>query len=146
MEEKYTNIKKRVLQIAKNKEITIEKFLKSIGMTYGSFKGKALKGTLNSDAIVEIYTKYSDINIEWLITGNGEMFKHDKHHVAYQGDIEADFLLDPPANYGGDLMANCEHTQIKLEESRRTIQLLLEQLQHNRCDLCIHKFEMKKNH
>jgi hypothetical protein len=102
------------------------------------------EGSIRSDICEKISYQYSDINLEWLITGNGEMFKHDKYHVAYQGDIEADFLSDPPADYGDALTANCEHIQIKLEESRRTIQLLLEQLQLNRCDLCIHKFEMKK--
>lgn len=75
MEEKYTNIKERLLFYAKNQGIGIEKFLESIGMTYGSFKGKAKKGTLNSDALVEIYTKYPDINIDWLLTGKGEMLK-----------------------------------------------------------------------
>lgn len=77
MDEKYTFIKERVLELAKAKGITIEIFLESIGMTYGSFKGKAKKGTLNSTAIEEIYTNYPDVSLEWLITGKGEMLKSD---------------------------------------------------------------------
>jgi hypothetical protein len=47
MEKIYINIKERVLYVAKYKEISIENFLLKIGMTYGSFKGKAKKaGTI----------------------------------------------------------------------------------------------------
>lgn len=77
MEEKYTNIKERLLYFAKNQSIGIENFLENIGMTYGSFKGKAKEGSLNSNAIAEIYTKYPSINIDWLLTGTGSMLKRD---------------------------------------------------------------------
>jgi len=75
MEKKYTNIKERLLYYAKNQSISIEKFLDSIDITYGSFKGKAKEGSLNSTTLVNIYTKYPNINIDWLLTGNGEMLR-----------------------------------------------------------------------
>lgn len=75
MVNKLTNIKARVLQIAKYKGITYEIFCDSIGMTYGSFKGAAKYRPLNSDAIGNIVSTHNDINAEWLITGNGEMLK-----------------------------------------------------------------------
>lgn len=75
MEKKTTNIKERVLIFCKYKGYSIEPFLESIGMTYGSFKGKAKEGSLNSDAIANIYTNFSDLNLEWLLTGTGEMIK-----------------------------------------------------------------------
>jgi len=78
MDKKYTYIKERVLSIADFKSISKEKFLADIGMTYGSFKGKAKEGTLNSDAVAKIYTKHPDINIEWLLTGKGEMIKNEE--------------------------------------------------------------------
>lgn len=87
MDEKYTNIKERLLYFAKNQSIGIEKFLENIGMTYGSFKGKAKEGSLNSNAIVEIYTKYPQINIEWLLTGNGPMIKVEHKGEPPDGSI-----------------------------------------------------------
>lgn len=75
MVNKLTNIKERVLQIAKYKEIPYEKFCENIGMTYGSFKGAAKERPLNSDAIDNIISIHSEINADWLITGNGEMLK-----------------------------------------------------------------------
>ncbi|WP_430811303.1 MULTISPECIES: S24 family peptidase [unclassified Carboxylicivirga] len=73
MDNNYTTIKERVLYFAKNQNIGIEFLLKKIGMTYGSFKGKAKKGTLNSDAIDNLLTIYPNINPRWLISGQGEM-------------------------------------------------------------------------
>jgi hypothetical protein len=81
MDEKYTNIKERLLYFAKNQSIGIENFLENIGMTYGSFKGKAKEGSLNSNALVEIYTKYPEINIEWLLTGTGNMLNENLNLV-----------------------------------------------------------------
>lgn len=75
IEKKYANIKERVLYFAKNQNISIEFFLESIGMSYGSFKGKAKEGSLNSDAIEKILTNYPSVNAEWLLTGNGDMEK-----------------------------------------------------------------------
>lgn len=73
MDKKYTNIKERVLYIAESKGVSKEKLLESIGMTYGSFKGKAKNRSLNSDAIEKILTIYEDINPDWLLTGSGEI-------------------------------------------------------------------------
>ncbi|WP_459926494.1 hypothetical protein [Flavobacterium covae] len=91
MDEKYTYIKERLLYYAKNQGFKIESFLDSIGMTYGSFKGKAKEGSLNSSAIAEIYTKYTDLNIGWLLTGNGEMLKTNITTEAVQENSGIDY-------------------------------------------------------
>lgn len=75
MEDKSTNIKERVLQIAEFKRVTKEKFFKQIGMTYGNFKGKSKETPLNSNAIADISSIHSDISLEWLLTGKGDMLK-----------------------------------------------------------------------
>ncbi|WP_392471256.1 helix-turn-helix transcriptional regulator [Sphingobacterium cellulitidis] len=73
MENKSSNIKERVLQIAEIKGVGKEKFFETIGMTYGNFKGKSKETPLNSNAIADIFTIYPDINLEWLLTGRGEI-------------------------------------------------------------------------
>jgi hypothetical protein len=72
MVKNYTTIKERLRQLAKDKNISYEKLYQIIGMTDGSFKGTAIKRSLNSDAIVKFYTEYPDVNLEWLITGKEE--------------------------------------------------------------------------
>lgn len=73
MDNKTSNIKERVLQIAEFKGIAKERFCESIGMTYGNFKGKSKETPLNSNAIADILTLYPDISSNWLITGKGIM-------------------------------------------------------------------------
>lgn len=73
MENKFSNIKGRVLQVAELYNVSKEKFCKEIGVTYGNFKGQALKTPLNSNAVANILAKYRDINPRWLILGEGDM-------------------------------------------------------------------------
>jgi hypothetical protein len=71
------NIKSRVLLIAENKGIRKTEFFNDLGLSYANFKGIQKTTALNSDAIVTILSRFPDIEPEWLLTGNGEMFRHD---------------------------------------------------------------------
>jgi repressor LexA len=73
MENKFTKIKYRVLQIAEHYRINKENFFKRIGMTSANFRGNAKETPLNSNAIENIIANYPEINLQWLLTGEGEM-------------------------------------------------------------------------
>lgn len=73
MEENLTNIKERVIEVAKTKGFRLEDFFCKIGSSYGNFKGKSKNTALSSDAIAEISSIIPDLNLTWLITGSGEM-------------------------------------------------------------------------
>lgn len=75
MERNLTNIKERILYYTDNKGLAKEKFFENLGTTYGNFKGKAKEQALSSDIIERIVSNYEDINLEWLLTGKGEMIK-----------------------------------------------------------------------
>lgn len=45
------------------------------GISRGYFS--KFKGSLGSDTILKIYSKIPDLNLEWLLTGEGEMLKRD---------------------------------------------------------------------
>ena len=75
MDNKFTNIKERILFIIEYHNDTRENFFNKIGMTYGNFKGSQKNRPLNSDAIVNILSIYTDIDPEWLVTGKGDMLK-----------------------------------------------------------------------
>lgn len=83
MENIETNIKERVLQIAKAKGIKYEVFFEELGVTYGNFKGKAKGTPLNSDTVANILDKHYDINPEWLLTGHGEMWRSNRRGVVF---------------------------------------------------------------
>mgnify|MGYP000399435739 CR=1 FL=1 len=69
MENKFTSIKDRVVQIAERQGISKEAFFKSIQMTSASFRGKAKETPLNSNAIVNIITEYPEVDLYWLLSG-----------------------------------------------------------------------------
>ncbi|MBW4362664.1 S24 family peptidase [Flavobacterium taihuense] len=74
-------IKKRIIQVLENKGIPKEVFYKKIGMTSASFRGKASETPINSIAIENILSEIPDLNINWLLTGNGSMIKSDSNFI-----------------------------------------------------------------
>lgn len=66
-------IKKRIIQLLEFKGIAKENFYKEIGMTSANFRGKASETPINSNAIVNILSIIPDLNIYWLLTGDGDM-------------------------------------------------------------------------
>jgi len=74
--EKITTIKERVLLFAEKQEVSKQDFFKKTGLNYDNFKGKSKNTALGSDSIVDIFTTYPNLNLEWLIAGKGEMLKN----------------------------------------------------------------------
>lgn len=121
MDKKYTNIKERVIFFAKSSGLSIEPFLLSIGMTYGSFKGKAKEGSLNSEAIAKIFTNHPLINLEWLLTGKGKMIKEDKNeHLNSEKTTLKEDLNSPDVEL---LQKDLEDAKATLESQKDMIDL-----------------------
>ena len=91
MVDKSSNIKERILQLASFKGISYEKFFKDIGMSYGNFKGKSKLTPLNSNAIADIFTRFPEVNLEWIITGEGNMLK--KHSQPESDKVQANNIF-----------------------------------------------------
>lgn len=108
MSKKLSNVKERVLFIAENKGIAKNKFIESIGMTYGNFNGSQRKRPLNSDAINNILSNNPEISAEWLLTGEGSMIKEENvRNVKAKSNITGIPLLPISAFAGiGDTAAN----------------------------------------
>lgn len=96
----FTNIKERVMEVAERQPITKEEFFKSIGMTSANFRGKAKDSPLNSNAIVNIITKYPDTDLHWLLFG------------------DADIVQEPPKKYGAS----------NVDDKDKLIETLLDQI------------------
>lgn len=84
----FSMIKQRVLQVIDLKGVKKEDFFNEIGMTSANFRGKAKETPLNSTAIENIFTVVPDLNMEWLITGKGEILK-SKNALAGNTSLEA---------------------------------------------------------
>ena len=63
------------------KKISPHAFEKKIELSNGYFS-KQLKhlGSVGSDILIRIHLTYSDINILWILTGEGQMLKEDDLH------------------------------------------------------------------
>ncbi|MCL7989323.1 hypothetical protein M8998_15335 [Sphingobacterium sp. lm-10] len=75
MDEISTNIKDRILKIADIKQLNKDKFIESLNQKYSNYRGLSKKSSPSADVIAEISTKHPDINIEWVLTGQGEMLR-----------------------------------------------------------------------
>lgn len=73
MVKKTTLIKERILQVAEYKGISKEKFIEGLGQSYNNYKGRSKNTSVSSEIIAEISTKYPDINLIWLLKGEGDM-------------------------------------------------------------------------
>ena len=70
-------IKERILQILDYYREPKEKFFEKIGFTSANFRGKNKEKSVGSDIIEKIFTEFPEINLDWLLTGNGSMIKED---------------------------------------------------------------------
>ena len=71
------SIKDRILQIADVKGIKREIFFDKINSSYSNFRGKSKNSSPSADVIVEISSNYPEINLDWILTGNGEILKNN---------------------------------------------------------------------
>lgn len=74
-------IKERIIQFIDYKGVVKERFYEKIGMTSANFRGKAKETPINSTAIENILSEFPDLNLEWLITGKGEMILGNTQNV-----------------------------------------------------------------
>jgi len=68
-------IKERIVQLIETKRVPKEKFFSELGVTSANFRGNARLTPVNSDIIAKIFAVFPDVNLEWLITGEGQMLK-----------------------------------------------------------------------
>lgn len=66
-------IKDRMIEFIDSKSIVKERFYEMIGMTSANFRGPARNSPINSKAIKKMLEKFPDLNLYWLITGEGQM-------------------------------------------------------------------------
>lgn len=126
MVNKFPNIKERVMQLAKRAPMTQEAFFKSIGMTSASFRGKALHTQLKSEAIVNIVTKYPDVDVYWLLLGKRKSAWEVKiddpratYQTAHQTCEEKDEMITLLKNQIEELKLDKENLRELLELARK---------------------------
>lgn len=67
-----SEIKERMISLAESLNISARDFSKKIGKDPSYIKG--IKKEISTDVLRNIYLNFPEINIMWIITGNGEKF------------------------------------------------------------------------
>lgn len=70
-----STVKQRVMQLLKDKGVVVSKFFPDNGISYSVFRGQQLSQSLSSDVLAIILTNFPDANIDWILSGEGEMYK-----------------------------------------------------------------------
>lgn len=73
-------IQERILKYLDYKGITPYRFCKDLGISMGYLDKK---GAIGTDKYLKIIEYYTDLNANWLLTGNGEMIKRNVNEMPY---------------------------------------------------------------
>lgn len=73
--QKIDEIKKRLLQFAKEQKLIMGDFYEKISLAPSNFSGKAMYGSLKSENIVTVLKMYPELSADWLLLEKGEMLR-----------------------------------------------------------------------
>lgn len=76
------SVKNRIKEYCKAEKLSISAFEESIGVSNGYVN--AISKSIGIDKLNTIIEKYSNLNIEWLLTGKGSMLKDAPLPIAHQ--------------------------------------------------------------
>ncbi|OAV65493.1 hypothetical protein Barb6XT_02379 [Bacteroidales bacterium Barb6XT] len=81
---KISPIKERILLFAKNKGISKRNFYLKIGVSRGTLEAST---GITEDIVAKFITAYPEVDIIWLITGNGNMLKDDNKEQEVPNEV-----------------------------------------------------------
>lgn len=80
-----STVKERLTEYLKAKRISKSEFGKVVGVSNAYVS--AIRKTISTEKIQSIAASYPDLNIEWLLTGEGEMLKTQSANSVVTGDV-----------------------------------------------------------
>lgn len=112
----------RLYQLFDYKGDSVYKISKEIGVSNGYFsKTRAKQGSVGSDIIEKIVSYYTDLSLDWLLTGNGTMLKEEEANTISAPDGVGDgvptgyYYPDVSASAGLDIsLSNYEKEKIAI--------------------------------
>lgn len=73
--EKILNMKERLLKMIDYLELSVRSFESICGLQRGNISNMTEKSTIGSDKLAKIIDVFPIFNVEWLLTGQGEMLR-----------------------------------------------------------------------
>lgn len=69
------NTKERIMQIAVDKGLSRLAFLKKCSLRRGLLDSDKMDQSVSDKQLAAIFTAFPEVNLEWLLTGDGSMYK-----------------------------------------------------------------------
>ena|SRR5690554_130477 len=93
-------IKQRILKVIEFKGLEKKKFFEEMNVSASNFRSKSLHSEVGGELLAKISSLYPDINIEWLITGKGEMLLSEEENEVFQtvGEEQHEYNTDQNEN------------------------------------------------
>jgi len=122
-------MKERILQFIEYKRLSKNKFYKETGLSNGILDKQ---GGISSDSLEKIYYIYPEINLDWLLTGKGEMLKKEglvqQAHNNISSTITQHQTIHAPEDYETLKQENKRLTQENSSLKDKIIQLMEEKM------------------
>lgn len=122
-------MKERILQFIEYKRLSKNKFYKETGLSNGILDKQ---GGVSSDSLEKIYYVYPEINLDWLLTGKGEMLKKEglvqQAHNNISSTITQHQTIHAPEDYETLKKENQRLTQENSGLKDKIIQLMEEKM------------------
>ncbi len=86
MGENFNQIKVRIIEYIELKGISIRQMCKMIDINPSNFGRSNMKSSLNCDALSRILINFSDVNIEYILLGKGEILRKEGEILSGNGE------------------------------------------------------------
>ncbi|WP_291528568.1 hypothetical protein [Bacteroides sp. UBA939] len=83
--ESFSQVKQRLIELCDALELTPNAFSLKIGKSRSFIKG--ITKEIGSDALREIYLTFPEVNILWIITGEGEKFLSSDKNISNNNNL-----------------------------------------------------------
>lgn len=83
-----SSVKQRLIEFIKQKQISVNSFEKSVGLSTGYVKN--ISKSIQPEKVQRISQIYPDLNTGWLLTGEGEMLKGAELSQAVKSELESE--------------------------------------------------------
>ncbi|WP_447767039.1 hypothetical protein [Sphingobacterium faecium] len=120
------SVKNRLKDYLKSQKIAIATFEKSIGVSNGYVN--SISKSIGLDKLELIIENYSNMNIEWLLTGKGPIVKSEEYEISPE---KKDVATEGNEEYGSDYWKN-EYIAIQKKYTALLENKLLEVISENK--------------
>lgn len=124
----YMTVKERLIKFAKTKEKSVRAFEIKTGLTIGYIN--AIRVSIQPDKIERIASCYSDLNADWLLTGEGEMLKSPKNEFSQLTEDEISETIADRFAYkimdmykSGEIISSEVHNRIVGDKENQILKL-----------------------